>query len=219
MRTGTDSTDLVFAEGGGTRAQAVRTVLMAGRAALIAPVVLGGFSVLLGFVLFLAFGVGLGTVLLVVMLVSVGEVLVFAPLGAFADLKAVHRVEFAPPAAPERMRYVRAGRVDPWLPVSELSRFVITHRIEEPYPGDRRPAGHAYDLRMVLRHNQKAPSVRSRAGDPTRLAGELTALLSSAGVRVELETLRRVRSKTPPPSPRVYGGSGSANSAGYSGGG
>ncbi|MFE6052198.1 hypothetical protein ACFQ6N_15700 [Kitasatospora sp. NPDC056446] len=196
LRTGADSTDLVFAEGGGTRAQAVRAVLGAGRDALFAPVVLGGFSVLLGLVLFIAFGVGLGTVLLVLALVSAGEVLLLAPLGAYADLRAFYRVEFGPPAAPERLRFVRTGRVDPWLPVSELSRFVIVHRIQEPYPGDRRPAAHTYDLRMVLRHNQQAPSVRSRAGDPTRLAEELKALLAPAGVRVELDPPQR-----PPPTP------------------
>ncbi|MFF2081346.1 hypothetical protein ACFVXG_42075 [Kitasatospora sp. NPDC058162] len=214
LRAGPDSTDLVFARGGGTRVEAVRTVLRAGRAALFAPVVLGGFSVLLGLVLFITFGVGLGTVLLVLALVSAAEILLIAPLGAVADLRVARRVEFAPPTAPERMRFVWPGRVDPWLPVSELSRVVITYRIEEPYPGDPRPAGHTYDLRMVLRHNQKAPDLRSRTGDPGRLAEELTALLSSAGVRVELETFRKVRPLPPPSSPWVYGGSGSANSGG-----
>ncbi|MEV7020729.1 hypothetical protein [Kitasatospora sp. NPDC093558] len=218
LRAGPESTDLVFAEGGGTRAEALRAGLRAASSGIVAPLVLAGFSALLAIVMIVA-GADLGTILMALGFIAAGEVALFVPLAAHAEVTTVRRVEFAPPAAPERMRFVRAGRPDPWVPVAHLGRIVIAHRMTEPYEGDRQPAEHTYTLRMVMRHNEQAPYGGPYPEDPRELAEALRELLAPAGVRIEAETTRSVRPKLPPPGSGSEPGPGNSRSSRWTSGG
>ncbi|MEU9043730.1 MULTISPECIES: hypothetical protein [unclassified Kitasatospora] len=219
LRTGPASTDLVLREGGGTRRSALVYCLASVGEALRAPLVLFAPTLLVAFGLWL-FGAAGSTVAAVVGVIAGAEYLLAIPVMARMEVVAVHRVEFAPTEAADRFRLVRGGRPGGWRPPAELRAIWLVRSIVEPYPGDRAPAGEVLTVRLECVDEKL--TWRPPAGtDPEQLHEALAALLGPAGVQVELVTKRSVRLKPSPTSssPWISGGSGSANSGGFSGGG
>ncbi|MFB6892503.1 hypothetical protein ACFCX4_24690 [Kitasatospora sp. NPDC056327] len=145
------------------------------------------------------------------------------PFVAVGELQSVHRVQFAPVGGPTELRFVRGARVGAWAPISGLLRIRLDEDVEEPYEGDLAPAVRTLDITVVTADGDDGHSHRAPKGtDADALQRSLEELLGPAGVPVQRRTERRVRPKPPPPSAGggwTYGGSGSANSGGFSGGG
>lgn len=218
LRPGPDSTtDLVLHEGGGSRAWVVPIVLTGAAKSLLVPVALGAITGAVA-VFALVTGTDAATVGQVVLGIAAVEAALAAPLTVWIELTTVRRLRFAPAQAPTRFRTVRAARPGPWQPITQLCGIGLEHRVTEPYPGDQQPATEQLTVRFDLAGDElkwTPPALTS----PQRLYEALTALLGPAGVRVELVTERTVRARPSRGPGWTGGGSASANSGGFSGGG
>ncbi|MEU5385209.1 hypothetical protein [Kitasatospora cineracea] len=218
LRPGPDSTtDLVLHEGGGSYAWVVPLSLAGAAQSLMVPVMLGAITATVAIVA-LVIGADAATVARIVLVIAAVEAALAAPLLVWRELTTVRRLRFAPAQAPTRFRTVRAARPGPWQPITQLCGIRLEHRLTAPYPGDQRPATDQLTVRFdlagdELKWNPPAPTL------PQRLHKALTALLGPAGVRVELVTERTVRTRPGRGTGWNGGGSASANSGGFSGGG
>ncbi|MFE3205599.1 hypothetical protein [Embleya sp. NPDC059237] len=223
-----DTTDLVFRENGGSRG---RALLIAFASVAGLPIVFGGAGFVITLVM-LGFGAGFATALLVAGLFAAAGSLITGPFVASRALRHVRRIQFAPAQAPDRFRFVRAGRPGPWLPIADLARIHLYESIIEPSRGRSQPTDRTlYVATMIGDGHVVSACVTPAPPDALRLKQDLDALLSAVGVPVELETSRR-RLPEPPSGPSHSGsahvaaivtnmnsgGSGSANTGGSAGG-
>lgn len=230
VRPGPDAatTDLVFREKGGSRGQAV---LIALAAVAWVPILFGGAGCVI-FWLTVGFGAGSAKALLVAGLFAAAASLITCPFVAAKELRHVRRVQFAPTQAPARLRFVRARRPGPWLPIADLARILLHETIIETYMGDPQPAGGTVSVAIVIGdghvvHVYSGPE----SPDAWQLKQDLDALLPAVGVPVVLET-SRIRLPKPPSRPLRSGsahvaaivtnvnsgGSGAGNAGGSTGG-
>ncbi|MFD3326470.1 hypothetical protein [Streptomyces sp. NPDC058701] len=209
LRQGPDSTDLVLRAG---RTGPVWNVLISAGFALFIPLVLGVPTLLVAFWMVLA-GARASTVFVVVGVIAGLEYLLGLAL-AFARARDILRVEFAPAGVPASLRLVRAAGPDDWLPVDTLREVQLTHKVVEPYQGDRKPAVSTLALELVLRGGRERLDPLPFGGDPQRLADALEVLLGPAAAVVELRTERSTRDEPRSHSTWFSGGSASANSGG-----
>ncbi|MEU3838367.1 hypothetical protein [Streptomyces microflavus] len=112
---------------------------------------------------------------------------------AVSGARDILRVEFAPAGVPASLRLARAAGPDDWLPVDTLREVKLTHKVVEPYEGDRKPALSTLALELVLRSGRERLTPLPYNGDPQPLADALDALLAPAAVVVELRTERSTR--------------------------
>ena len=213
LRQGPGSTDLVLRSGGGSRAGAARIVLASAGSALLAPVVLVAPTLVVALWMALA-GARASTVLVVVGVIAGLEYLLGWLALAVSGARRILRVEFAPAGVPASLRLVRAAGPDDRLPVDTLREVRLTHKVVEPYQGDRAPAASTLALELVLRGGREQLAPVPFGSDPQRLADALEALLGPAGVVVELRTERSTRSRPQRNSGWTSGGSASAGSGG-----
>ncbi|MFI1286739.1 hypothetical protein ACH4U5_39355 [Streptomyces sp. NPDC020858] len=209
LRQGPDSTELVLHAG---PAGPAWNVLTSAGLALFIPLVLGVPTLLVAFGMAVA-GARASTVFVVVGVIAGLEYLLGLAL-AFARARDILRVEFAPTGVPASLRLVRAAGPDDWLPVDTLREVQLTHKVVEPYQGDRKPAVSTLALELVLRGGRERLDPLPFGGDPQRLADALEALLGPAAVVVELRTERSTRDEPRSHSTWFSGGSASANSGG-----
>ncbi|AGK81834.1 hypothetical protein AB0N79_40035 [Streptomyces microflavus] len=208
LRQGPDSTDLVLRTG---PAGPVRNALTSARSALLTPLALGVPTLLVAFCMALA-GARASTVFVVVGVIAALEYLLGWLTMAFSQARDILRMEFAPAGVPASLRLVRSAGPDHWLPIDTLREVKLTHKVVEPYEGDRKPALSTLALELLLRGSNERPTLVPFSGDPQRLADALEALLAPAAVVVELRTERSTRDE--PRSNWYSGGSASANSGG-----
>ncbi|MFE1927152.1 hypothetical protein ACFW91_31935 [Streptomyces asoensis] len=209
LRQGPDSTDLVLRAG---PAGPAWNALTSAGPALFTPLVLGVPTLLVAFWMALA-GARASTVLTVVGVIAGLEYLIGWPVLALSRARDIWRVEFAPTGAPASLRLVRATGPDDWLPITTLREVRLTHKVEEPYQGDHKPAVSTLTLELVLRDARERLTLPSD-GDPQRLTDALESLLGPAGVVVELRTERSTRTRPQRNSVWTSGGSASAGSGG-----
>ncbi|MEV6857437.1 hypothetical protein ACIF6I_03445 [Streptomyces microflavus] len=208
LRQGPDSTDLVLRTG---PAGSVWNALTSARSALLTPLALGVPTLLVAFCMALA-GARASTVFVVVGVIAALEYLLGWLTMAFSQARDILRMEFAPAGVPASLRLVRSAGPDHWLPIDTLREVKLTHKVVEPYEGDRKPALSTLALELLLRGSNERPTLVPFSGDPQRLADALEALLAPAAVVVELRTERSTRDE--PRSNWYSGGSASANSGG-----
>ncbi|MER8199018.1 hypothetical protein ABTY00_34335 [Streptomyces microflavus] len=208
LRQCPDSTDLVLRAG---PAGPVWNALTSARSALLTPLALGVPTLLVAFCMALA-GARASTVFVVVGVIAALEYLLGWLALAFSQARDILRVEFAPAGVPVSLRLVRAAGPDDWLPVDTLREVRLTHKVVEPYEGDRKPALSTLALELVLRGGRERLAPLPFNGDPQPLADALETLLAPAAVVVELRTERSTREE--PRSNWYSGGSASANSGG-----
>ncbi|MFJ8561732.1 hypothetical protein ACIRD0_30385 [Streptomyces microflavus] len=208
LRQGPDSTDLVLRTG---PAGPVWNALTSARSALLTPLALGVPTLLVAFCMALA-GARASTVFVVVGVIAALEYLLGWLTMAFSQARDILRMEFAPAGVPASLRLVRSAGPDHWLPIDTLREVKLTHKVVEPYEGDRKPALSTLALELLLRGSNERPTLVPFSGDPQRLADALEALLAPAAVVVELRTERSTRDE--PRSNWYSGGSASANSGG-----
>ncbi|MGW7089809.1 hypothetical protein ACWGH2_40850 [Streptomyces sp. NPDC054871] len=210
LRQGPDSTDLVLrADPAGPAWNA----LASAGSALFTPLVLGVPTLLVALWMALA-GARASTVFVVVGVIAGLEYLLGWLALAVSGARCILRVEFAPAGVPASLRVVRAAGPDDWLPVDTLREVRLTHKVVEPYQGDRKPAVSTLALELVLRGGRERLDPLPFGGDPQRLAYELEALLGPSGVVVELRTERSKRNRPQRNSSWTSGGSASAGSGG-----
>ena len=212
LRQGPDSTELVLYPGGPPVGVA-RIVLGAAGSALSVPFALGGLTLVVVLWMVLA-GARASTVLVVVGVIAGLEYLLGWPVLAVSGARRILRVEFAPAGVPASLRLVRAAGPDDWLPVGTLREVRLTHKVVEPYQGDRNPAVSTLALELDLRGGRERLAPVPFGSDPQRLAYALEALLGPAGIVVELHTERSTRSRPSRNSGWTSGGSASAGSGG-----
>ncbi|MGK4583842.1 hypothetical protein [Kitasatospora sp. HPMI-4] len=212
LERGPHRTALIFRSGGGTRGFARRQVLRSGGPALLSlllvvPAVVPVVAVLL------TLGAGRASALSIAAVLAAAGVAVVWVRTAREALGQIRRVEFVPAEAPTALRFVRAGEPGGWLPIAELEKIVLVQWTVRPYPGDRRPEGGFFTVRLAMRYGVENPHLVRHRPDSRRLARALRGLLAGSGVPVELETRQVVR-RRPRPGGWAGGGSASANSAG-----
>ncbi|MGE7433240.1 MULTISPECIES: hypothetical protein [Kitasatospora] len=207
LERGPDSTALVFRSGGGTRGFARQQVLRSGGPALLSLLLLVPAVVPVAAVL-LALGTGRTLALSIAAVPVAAGVAVVWVRTAREVLRQLRRVEFAPAEAPSAVRFVRAGEPGGWLPIAELERILLVQWTVLPYPGDRRPAGGFFTVRLVMRYGVENPHLVRHRPDSRRLARTLKDLLAGSGVPVELEIRQLVRRR---PRPRGWVGGGSTS--------
>ncbi|MYS81340.1 hypothetical protein [Embleya scabrispora] len=229
VRPGPDAatTDVVFREKGGSRGQAV---LVALASVVWVPFVFGGAGLVI-ILLMVGFGAGFAKALLVAGLFAAAASLIAGPVVAARELRHVRRVQFAPARTPARLRFVRAGRPGPWLPIADLAGIHLHESIVEPSKGHSPPAHRTLFVIMAIGGGHVMQADDPAPTDALRLKQDLHALLSAVGIPVELETSRRRWPE--PPSERLpsgsahvaaivtntsSGGPGSGNAGGTSGG-
>ncbi|MFF5705625.1 hypothetical protein ACFY7H_24510 [Streptomyces sp. NPDC012794] len=213
-----DTTDLVFRETGGSRGHAVLIALASLVRVLILFACVG--VVITIFVAF--FGVDFPSALIVPSLVAAAGSLIAAPFAVAGALRRVRRVRFALAQDLPRFRLIRASRPDPWMPITDLARIDLVESIVEPYEGDPLPATRTLMVALIGAGDvAELACGHPRHTDGRQLKEVLDALLSEAGVPVQLQTQRTRRPK-PPPKPRrsgsahaaVIGNTGSSGSPG-----
>ncbi|MFJ8429966.1 hypothetical protein ACIQ9P_01555 [Kitasatospora sp. NPDC094019] len=221
LRPGRDgaTVDLVFEAGGGSWPAAVLLVL---RALFVLPAT--GIVFLPVAIVVVVVAVIVGATLVaaatVCALLWLSGALILWVLLAVSELRSVRRVEFAPAGTPTELRFVRGARAGAWAPIADLRRVQLHESVEEPYEGDPAPAVHALTVTVVTTTGGEGPRSAPKGTDADALQRSLEDLLGPAGVPVVRRTERRVRRKPHVPAGSwVYGGSGSANSGGFSGGG
>ncbi|MFB8000248.1 hypothetical protein ACFC4G_46755 [Streptomyces sp. NPDC056002] len=178
---------------------------------LIALVSLVRKSVLFGclgsviMIIMATYGVDFPEALIAAGLVTAAGSLIAAPFVVPGALRRVRRVRFALAQDPPRFRLIRAGRPDPWLPITDLARIALVESITEPYEGDPLPATRTLMV-VLLRGDDWAELAcgHPRHPDGRQLKETLDALLSEVGVPVQQKTSRTRRPK-PPPKPRRSG--------------
>ncbi|MFW3464488.1 hypothetical protein ACN24K_30980 [Streptomyces microflavus] len=210
LRQGPDSTDLVLRAG---PTGPVWNALTSARSALLTPLALGVPTLLVAFCMALA-GARASKVFVVVGVIAGLEYLLGWLALAVSGARDILRVEFAPAGVPASLRLVRSAGPDDWLPVDTLREVRLTHKVVEPYEGDRKPALSTLALELVLRGGRERLTPLPFNGDPQRLADALEALLAPAAVVVELRTERSTREEPRSNSAWFSGGSASANSGG-----
>lgn len=203
VRPGPDgeTTDLVFRETGGSRGHAVLIAL----ASLVRVLILFGCVGVVITIFVVLFGVDFPKALIAPGLVAAAGSLIAAPFVAAGALRRVRRVRFALAQDLPRFRLIRAGRPDPWMPITDLARIDLVESITEPYEGDPLPATRT--LKVVLVRGDDLAELawgHPRHTDGRQLKEALDALLSEVGVPVQLQT-RRTRRAKPPPKPRRSG--------------
>ncbi|MDX2390982.1 hypothetical protein NJL88_13110 [Streptomyces sp. DK15] len=210
LRQGPDSTDLVLHVG---PAGPAWNALTSAGPALFAPLALGVPTLVVAFWMALA-GARASTVFVVVGVIAGLEYLLGWLALAFSRARDILRVEFAPAGVPASLRLVRGAGPDDWLPVDTLREVRLTHKVVEPYQGDRKPAVSTLALELVLRDGRERLDPLPFGGDPQRLADALEALLGPAAVVVDLRTEHSTRDEPRSHSTWFSGGSASANSGG-----
>ncbi|MGW2548201.1 hypothetical protein ACWC5I_46940 [Kitasatospora sp. NPDC001574] len=196
VRVGPDAAVLVLGTG---RDRVRETAGILGRetvAGLGPQVVLLPLGMLAGAAVHAVLGVGTGAVVGLVGALALLEVLACWLVSGWGELTRPSRLEFAPPDAPARMRFVRLGVRGRWRPVTELGNLRVAHRIVAPVDGDPRPARETFTVRREAARPGTAPlSAYEVPGDPRRLVEQLGGLLAPAGLAVELRTDRYVRTR------------------------
>ncbi|MEV6973557.1 hypothetical protein [Kitasatospora sp. NPDC093806] len=223
IRSGPDgaTTDLVFEPGGGSwPAGALLLLRLLGALLAVGVVFLpaGALIVLVAVIVGATF-TGAVTVCAALWVAGVLGVWLYA---APRELATTCRVQFAPAGAPTELRFVRGARTDAWVPISGLRRIELAEAVEVPYEGDPDPAVSTVHIKVVIPTGDGGLPHRAPKGtDADALQRSLQALLAPSGIPVHRHTEHRTRPKPPPPRSGgwVYGGSGSANSGGFSGGG
>jgi hypothetical protein len=190
------SVSLVFVEAGGVRYVAANLGF-----GFAVPVVLAmipwGFLMLAWVADYAGVGTAWQLFLAGLVLAAVASAAVSLSAGTSA-LRHVLRVEFSPPAMPERVRLVRpSGSTE--LPVDELKWIVVVNTEQQPYGTDDAEPATSLGVEVELHTaNGTVTSPGRFRFDADRLVERLEALLEPAGVAVERREV--VVTRRPPPN-------------------
>ncbi|MFD5921797.1 hypothetical protein ACFVYP_06095 [Kitasatospora sp. NPDC058201] len=128
------------------------------------------------------------------------------------SLRRFHGVEFSPPDAPERFRFVRAAPGGRWRPVSDLRHVRILHLVAAPEDGRPAPVDSVWAVSVRVNGAPWSALCDGR-GDPGAAAEALVRLLEPVGVPVEFVAEcrpKRPQRRRPAAAVRPPAGAGTA---------